>query len=84
MSETKTCANCNPGYGKLFAYNQGIPGTVSAPINMNMIVPSYGGFAYDLSGFNSQITGSGYYNLNSAYPAYSSVCQRGYTKLCNP
>ena len=51
---------------------------------MNMIVPSYGGFAFDLPGYNSQITGSGYYNLSSAYPAYSSVCKSGSTRLCNP
>ena len=76
------CQNCTKGYSNLISYSQGKPGTTSAPMFGTIVIPSYGGVAYEMPGYFGT-GGSGYFTLQGAYPKFTNTCSNSVGKLCN-
>ena len=77
------CPNYQKGYSNLASYNQGQVGTTSAPMFGTIVVPSYGGVAYNIKGFNNATNSGGYFKLENAYPKFPNVCSKYVSNLCN-
>lgn len=76
---------CNGDYATLAGYNSQ-PGTftVGPPVPSQskvqpvVIIPSYGGVGYCILQNNlpfNQLSSSGYFSINNAYPSYGNSCQ---------
>jgi hypothetical protein len=90
-SEMCVAISCNGDYTTLSAYNS-TPGQFSAgpplpsqtAVQATVIVPSYGGVGYSILQNNlafNQLSSSGYFNVNNAYPSYGNNCQAYTTAL---
>jgi len=93
QSDQCTETSCNGDYSTLGAYNarSGSGSYVAGPpipsqtvIQSVVLTPSFGGMGYGTlqNGlpFN-QLTSSGYFTVNNAYPSYSNSCQSYTTAL---
>lgn len=84
---------CNGDYATLSAYNSGPGAFIAGPpipsqsaVQSVVIVPTYGGVGYSILQNNlpfNELTSSGYYSINNAYPAYGNNCQSYTTALAN-
>lgn len=85
--------SCNGDYATLSAYNSGPGAFIAGPpvpsqnaVQSVVIVPSYGGVGYSILQNNlpfNQLTNSGYFNVNNAYPSYGNNCQAYTTALAS-
>lgn len=83
--------SCNGDYATLAGYNQrpgpfvaGPPVPSQTNVGAVVIVPSYGGVGYSTLQNNlpyNQLTGSGYFTVNNAYPSQGNNCQKYTTAL---
>lgn len=82
---------CNGDYATLAgyssrpgAYTAGAPVPSQTAVQSVVIVPSYGGSGYNILQHSlpfSQLTSSGYFNINNAYPSTGNSCQAYTTAL---
>ena len=80
-------------YATLAGYNSGPTAFIAGPpvpsqsaVQPVVIVPSYGGVGYSILQNNlpfNQLTNSGYFTVNNAYPSYGNNCQAYITACAN-
>lgn len=92
LDDTCGQTQCNGDYATLAGYTSR-PGTYTAgapvpsqtAVQSVVITPSYGGSGYNILQHNlpfGQMTTSGYFNINNAYPSYGgNSCQQYTTAL---
>lgn len=83
--------SCNGDYSTLAGYNSrpaaftaGPPVPSQSAVASVVIVPTYGGVGYSVLQNNlpfNQLTSSGYFTVNNAYPAAQNSCQKYVTAL---
>ena len=72
------------GYGRGGAYSAGAPVPSQAAVQSVVITPSFGGSGFNVLQHNlpySQLSSSGYFNINNAYPSSGNSCQQYTTAL---
>lgn len=97
LPQDSTCGqvNCSSDYSILGAYNRrpgdyvaGAPVPSQAAVGAVVIIPTYGGVGYNALSNGmpySQLTSSGYFTVNNAYPSTgSNNCQKYTTALAGP
>lgn len=82
---------CNGDYATLAgyvsrggAYSAGAPVPSQTAVQSVVITPSYGGSGFNVLQHNlpySQLSSSGYFNINNAYPSSGNSCQQYTTAL---
>ena len=91
LDDTCGQTQCNGDYATLAGYvSRGGPYSAGAPVPSQtavqsvVIVPSYGGSGFNILQHNlpyNQLSSSGYFNINNAYPSYGNNCQAYTTAL---
>ena len=86
-----TQVQCNGDYATLGGYtnkpgqyNAGAPVPSQTAVQSVVITPSFGGSGYQILQHNlpySQLSSSGYFNINNAYPSFGNACQAYTTAL---
>lgn len=91
--DDNACAQtqCNGDYATLGgyssrggAYSAGAPVPSQTAVQSVVIVPGFGGSGYSILQHNlpfNQLSSSGYFNINNAYPSYGNACQAYTTAL---
>lgn len=91
LDETCGQTQCNGDYATLAGYvNRGGPYSAGAPVPSQsavqsvVIVPGWGGAGFNILQHNlpyNQLSSSGYFSINNAYPSYGNNCQAYTTSL---
>lgn len=93
LLDDSTCAQtqCNGDYATLGGYSNkpgqyvaGAPVPSQTAVQSVVIVPAFGGSGYQILQHNlpyNQLSSSGYFNINNAYPSFGNSCQAYTTAL---
>lgn len=92
LDDTCSQTQCNGDYATLAGYvNRPGAYTAGAPVPSQVavesavvITPGWGGSGYSILQHNlpyNQLSSSGYFNINGAYPSYGNTCQAYTTAL---